>query len=145
MDMVAFENQHCWNIGHDATNMKRAPGCAIEGPGGVLLLHLGAAGQGPPRCATEGPGGVLLLHLGARTGATTGGDGGSCWGCCCHHERNLGKHGYRRWIKRRASEAVVVHFYGLGYVFEPLYLEKEFQRENEKLKIQNRLGRCVYL
>ncbi|KAK9037237.1 hypothetical protein V6N11_022156 [Hibiscus sabdariffa] len=32
------------------------PGCATEGPGGVLLLHLGAAGQGAPGCATEGPG-----------------------------------------------------------------------------------------
>ncbi|KAK8633263.1 hypothetical protein V6N13_014109 [Hibiscus sabdariffa] len=112
-------------------------GCAAEGPGGVLLLHLGAAGQGPPGCAAEGPS--------ARTSAATGGDGGSCWGYYCHHERSLGKCGYRRWIKRRASEAVVVHFYGLGYVFEPLYLEKKFQRENEKLKIQNRLGRCVYL
>ncbi|KAK9037238.1 hypothetical protein V6N11_022157 [Hibiscus sabdariffa] len=64
-------------------------GCAAEGPSGVLL--------------DRGPLGVRLRDLVV------------C--CCCHHERNLGKRGYRCWIKRRASEAMVVHFYGLGYVF----------------------------
>ncbi|KAK8517017.1 hypothetical protein V6N13_092294 [Hibiscus sabdariffa] len=142
-------------------------GCAVGRPAGGLLLHLAAAGKRPTGCTAGGPaartgvagqeavvreqGPVAEQGPGAWIGAAGGpaggpaartGVAGSCWGCCSHH---VGSHGYRRWIRRCVSEAVVAHFYGLGYVFEPLYLKKKIQKESEKLKIQNQLGRCVYL